>query len=282
MKASSARITQSEVLPLKSDLGALANRINKRTQTAHNSINKLMVLKFSLALRDAKIYRQGIQMYYHVFKSIEKSLQREMARDTQYAEILKAIYRPAILRTERLHQDLMFFYGDEKKFATPILEKQIEFCEHIEKVTQEKPYLLLAYMHVLYLALFAGGKIFSSKLAQTLGMFPHVEGKTAEEVMLGATTFFKFDVEDDESLRIEYKRDYELATRNSLTEHEKQEIIEESQYVFVTNSECVKEIETHNLKRLQGKLAYQVATKGYYVMWVLAVLCMMYYVRSFI
>ncbi|KAI0461743.1 hypothetical protein LJB42_004816 [Komagataella kurtzmanii] len=268
------KIPQQEIIPLRTDLAALGNRINAETRNAHNKIDKMMTLKFALALRDPKIYRQGIQMYYHIFSAIEDSLDRELAKETPWTSILKQVYKPTIRRSERLYKDLLFYYdNDPKKFAEPIMPEQIRFIRHIKESTAEKPYLLLAYMHVMYLALFAGGRIFRSKLAKAVGLFPQVVGKTTEEISLEATNFFRFECEDEDAFRIVYKRDYELATRNNLTETEKQEIIKESQLVFEENATCVKEIESHNLRRLQEKVLYKVATKGYYV--VLAVLIML-------
>ena len=66
------KLAQHEVVPAPTDMGALANRINKETRTLHNKIDKMMTLKLALALRDPKIYRQGLQSFYHVFATIER------------------------------------------------------------------------------------------------------------------------------------------------------------------------------------------------------------------
>ncbi|ODV86047.1 hypothetical protein CANARDRAFT_28095 [[Candida] arabinofermentans NRRL YB-2248] len=278
----SIKFPQSEIIPAKNDLGALGNRINLETRSLHDKIDKLMTLKFAIAVRDPKVYRQGIQMFYHIFNTIEICLNREMERNTRYSEMLKSIYKPAMLRTANLYQDLMFFYGDRpEKFSSPVLPKQIEFTQHILKVTQDKPYLLLAYMHVMYLALFAGGRIMSSKVAKSLRLFPQIEGKSFDDIQLMGTNFFKFEVEDMETLRIIYKRDYELQTRNFLTEQEKLDVIKESQFIFSTNSECVKEIETHNLERIKGKLSYQLVTKGFNALVIFIMLLIMWFGAKF-
>lgn len=48
-----------------------------------------------------------------------------------------------------------------------------------------------------------------------------------------------------------YKRDYELVTRNGLTEAQKTEIIEESKYIFSQNAKCITELESHNLENFR-------------------------------
>lgn len=262
----STQINQHEIIPAKDDVGALGNRINLETRSLHNQVNKIVTLKFALAVRDPKIYRQGIQMFYHIFSAIEDCIQRELNSDNKYTEMFKHIYKPELLRREKLFADLMFFYDDHpEKFEKPILTHQIEFTDYIRKTTAQHPYLLLAYMHVLYLALFAGGRILSSQLAKSFRIFPQVEGKSYEEIIAKGTNFYRIDVDDMEALRIIYKRDYELQTRNFLNEEEKEEIINESKYIFNQVAIGIKEIEQHNLQRIKGTLGYHIFTKGYYV-----------------
>lgn len=269
-------INQHEIVPAKTDIGALANRINKETRTLHDKVDKMVTLKFAIAVRDAKIYRQGIQFFYHVFSAIEDAMEIQLNTPSKYQEMFQAVYKPEMLRREKLYSDLSFFYGDDSKFSQPIMPQQIEFADHIRKTIANHPYLLLAYMHVMYLALFAGGRIMSSQVAKSLGLFPHVEGKSYEDVIAEGTNFYHFDVEDMEVLRIVYKRDYELATRNFLTEEEKQEIISESKYIFEQVAEGISEIERHNIQRITKSLGYQVITKGYYVLMALLVLLVCY------
>lgn len=278
----SNKISQPEVLPLKNDLGALGNRINKETRTLHNKIDKQVTLKFAIAMRDAKIYRQGLQSFYHVFKSIEKSLDREFAKgdEDEITHILKSIWKPEIARSAKAEQDLMFYYdNNENKFLNPIMPEQIKFSNHIETVTKQKPYLLLAYLHVMYLALFAGGKVMRSSMSKATGIFPQVPGVKREEVVKRGINFFTFDVEDEDFLRLVYKRDYELFTRNSLTEDQKLEIIEEGKYIFDQNSKCVSELEQHNLSRMKKKWSYIAVTKGYYVLLALVSITVLVYLR---
>lgn len=279
------KIPQAEIIPLKSDLGALGNRINSRTRRAHDVIDKQMTLKFALALRDYKIYRQGLQCFFHVFQAIERCIDREFAKSDSNADeitqILKNVWKPEISRSAKAEQDLMFFYENRReKFIDPILPQQIAFSNHIDQVTAAKPYLLLAYMHVMYLALFAGGRIMRSSLSKATGMFPQKPGYKHEEIIKMGSNFFTFDVEDEEFLRILYKRDYELFTRNSLTEQQKLEIIEEGQYIFEQNARCVAELEKHNLSRIQQKWSYIFFTKGHYGVIVLVLITVLFYLRK--
>lgn len=259
-------LTEEEIIPHKTDVGALANRINMETRTLHNKIDKLVTLKFALALRDYKIYRQGLQSFYHVFATVERQLHAQLAKNDEWSELLQKVWKPVIARSEPAQQDLLFYYNDRKeKFMNPIMPAQIEFVDHITKVTLEKPYLLFAYLHVMYLALFAGGRVMRLSISRATGLFPQKDGLNHDDIVKLGTNFFRFDVDDENTFRLLYKRDYELATRNALTEEQKLDIIEESKYIFQQNAKCVIELEHHNLTRIKKKWSYFFATRGYYV-----------------
>lgn len=280
------KLSQDDILPLPTDVGALANRINKSTRGSHSKINNLINLKIVFALRDARIYRQGIQSFYHIFKTYEEVWQVEMERKdangeyTRIAKILQQTWNPAITRTAPLTADLMFYYGTEEKFRDPVMPEQRAFVDHIREVCTAQPHLLLAYGHVMYLALFAGGRILRSNVARAVGLFPKVPGQTQDEVAAKGTNLFRFEVEDEDALRLEYKRNYELATRNELTEEEKQDIIAESLDIFKRNTDCVSEISAKNTAALAGKFGYKAAQASYKAFLVIMVLLVAYMVLS--
>lgn len=278
----STKLAESEILPLANDVGALGNRINHSTRAAHNKIDKMMTIKFAIALRDPRIYRQGLQSYYHVFATIEECLAREIARKTKWSDILQKIWKPEIARKERCEADLLYFYdGHKEKFIEPIMSEQIKFVDHIRTVTAEKPYLLLAYMHVMYLALFAGGRVFRSSIVKAAGLFPRKDGHSHDNFLELGGNLFTFDVEDEQLLRLIYKRDYEILTRNNLTEDEKLEIISESQLIFQRNADCISEIERHNLEKFRGKISYQLAKNSNYLLIIIVVLILVFYGRRY-
>ncbi|KAK9474353.1 uncharacterized protein V1510DRAFT_412013 [Dipodascopsis tothii] len=252
------KLASEDMVPLPSDTGSLGNRINWATRKQHSRINALINLKMVFALRNARTYRKGIQAFYHVFNTFEQCWDEEKAKDTPMAAILREVWQPAMARTVPLERDLMFYYGDRSKFESPVLPAQVDFVAHIRKRVADKPHLLLAYGHVMYLALFAGGRILRSKLAMSAGLFPHVEGMTAEEVMLQGTNLFRFEVDDEEALRLSFKKTFELQTRNALSEQQKREIIEESLEIFRRNTEMVSEIERVWRARLVASTTYVV------------------------
>lgn len=277
---STTQLSQQEIIPQPTDVGALANRINLETRSLHNKIDKLVTLKFAIALRDYKIFRQGLQSFYHVFATVEECLQEQLNNDGEYSDILKKVWKPEIARKERAEKDLMFYYNDHKeKFIEPIMPAQIEFVDHIRKAVAAKPYLLLAYMHVMYLALFAGGRVMRSSLSRATGLFPQKDGLKHDDIVKRGSNFFQFDVPDEDTFRILYKREYELATRNALTEEQKLDIIAESKYIFEQNAKCVIELEHHNLARMKKKWTYFLLTRGHYILLVIVGLLFLFALR---
>ncbi|VVT45950.1 uncharacterized protein SAPINGB_P000972 [Magnusiomyces paraingens] len=269
------KFTQEEVIPAPDDIGALANRINKATHAIHNKINNLISLKMVFALRDPKIYRQGIIAFYYVFREFEHIWVEFLAQDPttltedqrEIQDILQQVWTPALARTEALELDLSFYYHTEsaeafaQKYQNPVMSEQISMLKHMKDVLHEKPYLILAYAHTLYLALFAGGRIMRSSVAKSTGLFPVVPGKTQEEVSANGTHLFKFPMVDDEdALRLDFKRRFELATRNSLSEEQKLEIIAESEEIFRRNIAAVDEVSRKNQRAIVQKFGYK-ATK---------------------
>ncbi|GEQ68122.1 hypothetical protein JCM33374_g1789 [Metschnikowia sp. JCM 33374] len=273
------KLTQHEIIPHKTDIGALANRINSETRALHNKIDKLVTLKFAIALRNYKVYRQGLQSFYHVFATVEECLFEEFEDpNSEWSETLRKVWKPEMARKERGQQDLMFYYDDDKsKFLTPVMPAQIDFVNHIRAVVKEKPYLLLAYLHVMYLALFAGGRVMRSSVSRATGLFPHKDGLKHEEIVKLGTNFFSFDVPDEDSFRLLYKRDYELSTRNFLTEAQKLDIIAESMYIFEQNAKCVNELQEHNLAKIQHTWQYFMWQKGATAVQVVLMLIILFY-----
>ena len=91
LSGATSKLSQVEIIPAKTDVGALANRINLETRSLHDRADKTVTLKFALALRNYKVYRQGLQAFYHVFASIEKALYRQLEKKDEWSEMLEQV-----------------------------------------------------------------------------------------------------------------------------------------------------------------------------------------------
>lgn len=222
------------IIPSPTDTKALANRINFQTRDAHNKINKKMSIKLAIALRHGFIYRQGILTYYYIFKVVEEEIIKLTTSPTTSEEVkignlLSKTWIPEFNRTENLLKDLQLLYHDEyptkealqlflETNATELPPVLDSFIKYIHQSILENPCSIFAYCHVLYLALFAGGKIIRSKIYKNLGFLPNFNHLSSKEVFEKGTNFFKFGsdgVIEETKLKLEFKKNYELNTRES-------------------------------------------------------------------
>lgn len=267
----------SATIPSPTDVGALANRINFHTRDAHNKINAYMSVRLAFALKHGFIYRQGILTYYHIFDAIEQELDRLMQdahteQELQIQDVLRQFWVEEFRRSNRIFRDLEVLYSPEYKntadlrdfISTQVLPPKLQnFVNYIHESVQKDPCSILAYCHVMYLALFAGGKVMRSNIYRHTGLFPKFEFLSPKELVLRGTNFFTFSDEGTDAenkLRWKYKEGYELATRSELSETQKEKIIEVSSEIFNWNMEVIGEVGELNKKELMGKFSFKLLT----------------------
>ncbi|CCE63773.1 hypothetical protein TPHA_0F02920 [Tetrapisispora phaffii CBS 4417] len=275
-----------KIIPSPTDVKALANRINFETRDFHNKIGAFMSIRLALALRHGFIYRQGLVAFYHIFGTIENEIDNLLntldseldSVQIQTKKILKSFYVNEFRRKDNLLQDLTVLYYPEFKgnrqdvldflnsetFNKENYPELNFFTDYIKDTTKEKPYTIIAYCHVLYLALFAGGKIMKSNVLKNVGLFPKFDHMSHEEVTNQGSNFFRFTQEDtadfDSKLRFEYKKNYELSTRDELNEMQKNDIIEVSKNIFVMLENVIAEIGAKNRTKLMGGFTLKTIT----------------------
>ncbi|CAB4253963.1 similar to Saccharomyces cerevisiae YLR205C HMX1 ER localized heme oxygenase, involved in heme degradation during iron starvation and in the oxidative stress response [Maudiozyma barnettii] len=257
----------SETIPSPTDIGALANRINLHTRDAHNKIDKAMSLNIAFALRHRFIYEDIIKTYYIVFSAIENKIDEiiNMAPTSQTATILKSFYVEDFRRKPQLLKDLNILRIDPNYVNNEWLKTRPElnnFVDFINKSTTENPITILAYCHVLYLALFAGGRIIRSSLYKNLGFLPNFDHLTKQEMIEEGTNFFRFapTTDAENKLRWTYKKNYELNTRQQLTESQKLDIINTASQIFDRNTAALFEIKDVNKDELMHKFSFKLIT----------------------
>lgn len=267
----------AKTIPSPTDVGALANRINFHTRDAHNKINAYMSVRIAFAMRHGFIYRQGILTFYHIFDAIEQELDRllqdpQTPEELQMQSVLRQFWVEEFRRSNRIFSDLEVLYSPE--YATKdelrdfvshhaLPQKLQEFVDFIHETVQRDPCTILAYCHVMYLALFAGGKVMRSSIYRHTGLFPKFEFLSPKELVLRGTNFFTFSedgTDAENKLRWKYKEGYELATRQELSETQKARIIEVSGQIFEWNMEVIGEIGELNRKELMGKFSFKLLT----------------------
>ncbi|CCD25267.1 Hmx1p NDAI_0E04500 [Naumovozyma dairenensis CBS 421] len=278
------------IIPSPTDTEALANRINFHTRDAHNKIDKKMTLKLAVALRHGDIYRQGILTYYYIFQAVESEINYLLSFNTDATKeqkrtgsLLSKIWLTEFNRTDKLFKDLKLLYSDRFQNDQDLLNfineefklihqnknsKLYQFVNFIHISIQTNPCCILAYCHVLYLALFAGGKIIKSKIYKNLGFLPNFNHLSSKELFNNATNFFQFtensdsleginSISNENKLKLKFKRNFELNTRSNLNENEKLTIIEIAKQIFQWNLESMEELGQRNQKELMNLFSFK-------------------------
>ncbi|GMM56360.1 Hmx1 protein [Maudiozyma humilis] len=257
----------SATIPSPTDVGALANRINLHTRDAHNKIDKAMSVNVAFALRHRFIYIDVLKTYYVVFSTIEAEIDTILATapDSQTAAILRAFYVPEFRRAAPLLSDLRALHADTADLDGDWVSDRpalATFQQSIRQGIHDDPITVLAHCHVLYLALFAGGRVIRSTLYRNLGFLPNFDHLSKQEMIEQATGFFRFAATTDaeNKLRWTYKRNYELATRDALTEQQKLRVLDAAERVFELNTAALQEIGQINRAELMTKPSFKLLT----------------------
>jgi len=241
----------AEVFPEAPHQPSLSQAINASTKDLHDSVNVLVVQRFMLGLRDYRLYREGIRSFYHVYSAFERTWAKLLANPSgiqpHVYTALQALYDPRLSRASAIALDLTYMYGtNEFDPESAPTTKEVQACvAHIEKTLQEKPHLVIAYAHIYFMALFAGGKILLRQLFATKDFFPvNPPAGTYEEAMAFGTNMFMFPVEKgkEESLRAKFKDAMETV-EGGFSEEEKTEIIQEARAIFKWNERLVLELD---------------------------------------
>lgn len=252
------------MIPSPTDTEALANRINLHTRDAHNKVDTRLSIKMAFVMRHDFIYIDILKNFYLIFTTIEQNIDHILTYECDDAQFLKArqilkqFYMNEFRRSEKIAKDLAFFGVDTKQLLQDKIEENLppklsEFLEYIEYNVKKDPLTVLAYCHVLYLALFAGGRIFKSSFMRNIGFLGNYKSDLPQrELIMRATNFFQFDesAQQETKLKLKYKENFELSTRNTLTESEKLMIINTSRDIFRYVYNIFEEISKLNLDRL--------------------------------
>ncbi|CCF60756.1 hypothetical protein KAFR_0L01470 [Kazachstania africana CBS 2517] len=255
-------------VPSPTDTDALANRINFHTRDLHNVIDKTMSIKATFALRHSFIYKDILLSYYYVFRTLEDEIDFIISNDRSHiGEILRGFFNDKFRRKDQILKDLKFLNVIQDQSDDQWLSSRPELCKFLNFIKSnlhEHPVDVLAYCHVLYLALFAGGRIMRASMNKNLSFFfmPKFDKMSHTDVIMNATNFFKFDkdIVSENKLKSEYKRNYDILTKAKLNEDEKLEIIDISREIFKFNFNLLQEIGTVNKDELMKNFNYKMVT----------------------
>ncbi|KAH9241655.1 hypothetical protein K456DRAFT_1718315 [Colletotrichum gloeosporioides 23] len=183
----------------------LAGSIAAATRSVHAKLNKLIIARLPLAIpplsADPSIYVSGllhIAPIYIAFESVWKDIVDSVPVESRdggnvldellrvphdepgsihnvnasknMRSILKSLYLPELMRSDRLRSDIGFLTGwspemvDEQLKTVSNSGRLAEFTRHAKRTIEKKPHTVLSYSYILFMALFAGGRFIRATL----------------------------------------------------------------------------------------------------------------------
>ncbi|RDA84106.1 hypothetical protein CP532_1490 [Ophiocordyceps camponoti-leonardi (nom. inval.)] len=243
----------------------LAQTLNLATRDVHARINTLVSSRLKLALPpradDASLYLVGMLHVAPIYATVE-SLWRDASRDvtSSIGPLLECLRLPGLMRSESLRRDVAALAGWEADTVEERIRTAAsgpghvaDWVAHMRLVVEDRPHILVAYAHVLFMALFAGGRFINGRLKAAGNEFwwslrggppshHHHHHFNPQHHRLSSETdpleeavplrFFHFEGPDDgNDLKHEFKR--LLAESEAILTHgEKMEILEEGICIF--------------------------------------------------
>ncbi|CCG84434.1 protein of unknown function [Taphrina deformans PYCC 5710] len=227
---------------------SINDRIASETKVLHDRNNKIASMKMILALRSANYWREYVLTFYWLFKSFEQEIDNIRIRgEGHLREIFDAVHDPLLPRTEKIEQDLLFYYDQDKAILGSCQSAEAKaYMVHVKRIADEDPIRLLAYVSVMYLGLFAGGQIIKSKIVKQTGFYPAKHGLTHAEVLNRGTNIFRFETDDTTRLKETHRARFDRVCLQHLDETQRDKVVDEAKKIFIMNERLIGSVQVAN------------------------------------
>lgn len=236
---------------------SIAIDINAATKVLHTELNRLIIERLPLALPPythlPTRYALGVKRFAAIFLAIEREIdllaQKREESTTKHSEDVNAwlenLLPDGLQRTQRFSDDVLHL---EKRTRTVLNIDQRVAKEQarLHAVVATRPHVLVAYVWIMYMAIFSGGRHIRKHLASVDESF--WTGRTndipeKQSLSMPGFTFMSFDDDSDgEDLKTEFKRRLAFAD-DLLTLEERAEVVEEGRVLFQHCITTIKEID---------------------------------------
>ncbi|KNG45731.1 heme oxygenase-like protein [Stemphylium lycopersici] len=167
----------------------------------------------------------------------------------QLAAFLQSLRPRGLIRSGRLKRDLEHLLGAHPTDLEVLLakypgDKVADFCTHIRKSVNEKPWTLVSYAWCFYMAIFSGGRwIRGGLLKAPPGFWPPQQDDANQSLQDRGLSFWHFPgPHDGEDIKAEFK--LRLADAEDVfTPDERVDIIEEAKEIFRLCASLVDELD---------------------------------------
>ena len=240
----------------------LSLEIKIATQTQHSALNRLITNRLNLCLpphtRTPQLYAIGLSVFGTIYACFETEWQlflgREELHTSRTADILKRMHIPEMLRTEKLkcEMDSMKSFIDMKKMPDSASDMIQTHESTIRASIRAKPHVAMAYMWVMYMALFNGGRIIRDTLAAAGPDFWQVlkpssltdldgdDDGVHHLILHERLHFWSFDsLNDGDNIKEDFKTRFDEIAAAQLKAAERADVVDEAVRIFAMCADMV-------------------------------------------
>ncbi|KAK6418210.1 hypothetical protein LTR95_017220 [Oleoguttula sp. CCFEE 5521] len=226
---------------------SLSTEINISTRAIHAELNKLITARIPLALpphaKDTALYTLGLSVFAQIYIEIEDALDMlaesdlddRTAHSREVMSWLVQLKSHGLARKSRLEYDLRSLNADYPPPKALVALRGIS--SSIDRFARDRPHALMAYMWVMYMAIFSGGRHIRKELSKAgPGFWPSPSSFASmgffSDLSRPGYTFLSFDGDNDgEDIKAEFK--IRLAEGNALLSvDERREAVEAADELF--------------------------------------------------
>lgn len=207
----------------------LAQKLRYGTQQSHTLAENTAYMKcFLKGIVEREPFRQLLANLYYLYSALEAALRQH--RDN---EIISAIYFPELNRTDKLAEDLTYYYGPNwQQIIQPTPCAKI-YVDRLKTIAASEPELLIAHCYTRYLGDLSGGQSLKNIIRSALQL-PEGVG----------TAMYEFDSLPTPGDRRQFKEIYrDVLNSLPLDEATINRIVEEANYAFSLNREVMHDLE---------------------------------------
>jgi heme oxygenase len=226
---------------------SLPLEIKAATRTQHNALNRLISPRIRLCLpphtQTPQLYACGLSVFGNVYTTFEEEwlrfLERGKTTTSRMVDILQIVHIPELLRSRKLEHEMakLKLY---KNSNTTSQRSRDTFQAHqsaIRTSIRTKPHTLLAYVWVMYMALFNGGRMIRDQLITAPPAFWHCSQTPSDfeegvdVILTERLQFWDFGRDDGAAIKEDFKTRFEIAAVK-LTASERVDVVDEAARIF--------------------------------------------------
>ncbi|KAL1139281.1 hypothetical protein AAG570_006267 [Ranatra chinensis] len=213
-------------------------QLRKATREIHSVSDALVNAKLAFALGDNQVWAEGLLVFYEIFHFLEEAMANPKI------PTICDMYVEGIERTRAFEEDLKFYLGENWTESYEIRPSVAKYLQHLRKLRDEEPILLIAYVYHLYMGLLSGGQILRKKrsITQKFQIFINENSGGNAVTDFGDKSVFE--------LKKSIVNNINTIAAN-LTDDIKEKLLEESKLVFELNNEIIRSIKRANIIILQ-------------------------------